>query len=205
MTPKQIRRRTVKPAKSLVVHYHPRRDSLGQAATDRVLGGLSQAGHAVRILNLAEDFDPVMSQQEWQIYSEPRPEPQLHTHFEALRWATRLILVYPTWYGGQPAPLKGWFDRVWIRGVAWDLPAGGARLRPRLTNIKKIEIVTTHGSSRLINFVQGNPGRITAFRTLRLVCHPLCRTRWTALYKLDEQTPETIAAWLDRVEKRYSQ
>ena len=34
-------------------------------------------------------------------------------------WADALVLVYPTWWSGQPAMLKGWFDRVLASGVAW--------------------------------------------------------------------------------------
>lgn len=194
-----------KPVKTLVVHYHPRQDSLCKAATDRVLAGLRTSGHPVRVLDLASNFDPVLSIEEWQghVSDEPSDRGNLGEHIEALRWADKLVLVYPTWFGGQPAAVKGWFDRVWMNGVAWELPEGKNLLRGLLKNVRNIDVVTTHGSSRIINFLQGNPGRITIFRGMRLMCHWRCRTTWIALYRLDDQSPDTISEWLERVEAHY--
>ncbi len=210
---KQKRHEKNSSMKTLVVHYHPREDSLGRAAADRVIAGLTKAESPLRVLDLTADFDPVLTLEEWQRFHSSKSDHSVHAnetgeldeHFEALQWATRLILVHPTWHGGQPAEIKGWFDRVWMNGIAWELPEGKQNLRGLLKNIRRIEIVTTHGSSRLINTLQGDPGRITVFRNLRMMCHPLCRTRWNALYKVDRQTPEAITAWLDSVEERFGQ
>jgi NAD(P)H dehydrogenase (quinone) len=46
----------------------------------------------------------------------------------------------------MPAILKGWFDRVWARGVAFELPPGGGAITPALVNIKKFLVITTYGS-----------------------------------------------------------
>ena len=61
---------------------------------------------------------------------EPGADPAVAHHADDLQWCQRLVLVYPTWWSGQPAMMKGWIDRVWVRDVALDLPAGvqpGAR------------------------------------------------------------------------------
>ena len=71
------------------------------------------------------------------------------------------MLVYPTWWSGQPAMLKGWIDRVWVAGVAWDLPPGANVLRARLRNVRRIVVVTTHGSSKLVNALEGEAGKRT--------------------------------------------
>lgn len=175
------------------------------AAVAEVLAGLAETGGDVRILDLADGFDPVLSLAEWQghVSDESTQRDNIKDHTRDLQWANQLVLVYPTWFGGQPAPVKGWFDRVWINGVAWELPEGKNLLRGLLKNVRRIDIVTTHGSSKLLNAVQGNPGKVTVFRGLRLMCHPLCRTRWTALYKLDRQTPEEIESWLGVVRRRF--
>lgn len=192
--------------KTLVVVTHPRHDSLTRAACARVLAGLKAAGDDIRILDLDEEnFGPALTLDERLDHlGDPADRPANQHHFEALQWCERIVLVYPTWFGGQPAMLKGWFDRVWMNDVAFNLPAGASRIYAKLKNIKRLEIVTSHGSSRSVNWLQGNPGRVTVFRTLRVLCHPFCRTRFTAIYDIDRATPEQVNEWLDLVEERYS-
>ena len=109
-------------------------------------------------------------------------------------WCDTLVLVYPTWWSGQPAMLKGWMDRVWVNGVAWDLPTGPTGCDPRLTNVRRLVAVTTHGSSKLVNAVEGEAGKRTLTRSLRSMCHPLARTTWIAMYGVDTSCPEQTGA-----------
>lgn len=60
----------------------------------------------------------------------PATAARLSRHAEALAWCDALIFVYPTWWQGLPAMLKGWLDRVLLPGIAFDLPAGGGAYNP---------------------------------------------------------------------------
>ena len=193
---------TLAPRRTLVVVCHPDPDSLTRAALQRVLRGLERVGDEVRLIDLdAEDFDPRLSTEERRLHgAAPELRPQVAAHVSSLQWAERVVLVHPTWFGGQPARLKGWFDRVWISGVAFEFRPASVRIHPLLTNVRELHVVTTHGSGPLANWLQGNGGRLIVFRTLRLLCHWRTRRRWTALYGLDRRTPPQIEAWLDRVE-----
>ncbi len=190
----------------LVVVHHPRSDALTRSAFERVTRGLAAAGHEMRVIDLdAEEFDPRLTAHEHtQHFGSPADRPDLIEHVAALQWAERIVLVYPTWFSGQPARLKGWFDRVWMHDVAFHFPDGATRIYAKLRNVKRIDVVTSHGSSRLVNFVQGNGGRLIVFRTLRLMCHPLCRTSFTALYDVDRLSQGDFEAWLGQVEQRFS-
>jgi putative NADPH-quinone reductase len=97
--------------------------------------------------------------------------------------------------------LKGWIDRVWVQGVAYELPEGSNRIRPRLRNIRRIVAVTTHGSSKLVNGVQGEGGKRVVTRSLRVLCHRRVRTRWVALYDIDRADAAARTKFLDRVER----
>lgn len=189
------------PARALVVYCHPLPTSLVAAARDRVLAGLAQTGAEVRLFDLyADGFVPEFSAAERAAHLEPGSDPTITEHAEALQWCDTLILVYPTWWAGQPAMLKGWFDRVWVNAVAWTLPEGKNRLQPRLRNVRRIVAVTTHGSPKYINAIEGEGGKRTLTRALRAMCHPLCRVDWVALYGVDRCTDTTRARFLQRVE-----
>ena len=191
---------------TLLVICHLRPDSLTRAAAQRVVAGLEKAGEAVRVLDLeAEDFEACLSLEEKLHYDAgPESRPELRAHFDALEWATRIVFVYPTSFSGHPARLKGWFDRVCIPGVAFDAPAGTTRVKRRLTNIRRLEVVTTHGSSRWINLLQAHSGQRLIFRSLLAVCHPLCTVRRTTIYGLDHLSEAEVQAWLDTVEARFA-
>jgi putative NADPH-quinone reductase len=187
----------------LVVYSHPDPASFVAAARDRVLAALDRDGHVVRLTDLyAEGFDPCFDAHDRRTHLEPGTAPALQRHADDLRWCEALVLVYPTWWSGQPAMLKGWIDRVWANGVAWTLPAGSNRLRPLLANVRRIVVVTTHGSSKVVNALQGESGKRVATRAMRTLCSRRCRTKWVAMYGVDRSTIEDRTAFLDRVERR---
>ena len=112
------------------------------------------------------------------------------------QWADALVLVYPTWWGAQPAILWGWLDRVWIDGIAFSRRPGARRARPGLRNIRHLVAITTHGSSKWINAVEGEPGKRVVLRRMRACCHPRVRTRWIALYGVDRSDEAERRAFL---------
>lgn len=190
--------------RTLVVYCHPNPESLVAAAKDRVLAGLRSAGHDVRFTDLyAEGFRPELSAHERRVHLEPGIAPELQHHADDLRWAEALVFVYPTWWSGQPAMLKGWMDRVWACGIAFEMPPGARVVRPLLPHVRRIAIVTTHGSSKWMNALEGESGKRTAFRSIRAVCSRRVRTSWIAIYGLDRADEATRSAWLRRVEEQF--
>jgi NAD(P)H dehydrogenase (quinone) len=190
----------------LVVHSHPRPESFVAAARDRARAGLVRAGHDVDTLDLdAEHFDPCLSAEERASHrvGGPRPTltPDVRSHADRLRHADALVLVYPTWWGGQPAIMKGWLDRVWVNSVAYDDSPAGGRPRPRLRRIRHLVVITTHGSPKRVNAIEGEPGKRVVLRQLRACCHPLVRTRWLAIYGIDGSDEARRLAFLDRIDR----
>jgi putative NADPH-quinone reductase len=186
----------------LVVYCHPNPESLAAAARDRALAGLAAGGHDVRLNDLyADGFEPAFSADERRRHLEPGAAGDVARYVDDLRWAQALVLVYPTWWSGQPAMLKGWIDRVWVNGVAWDLPEHGNVIKPLLTNIERIVAVTTHGNSKFVNALEGEGGKRTVTRALRSMCRRRTRTTWCAIYGLDRADETDRHAFLDRVER----
>ena len=100
----------------------------------------------------------------------------------------------------MPAILKGYFDRVWGPGVAFDHDHSGGRVRPLLTNIKLFGVVTTYGSPCwMTRLVAGDPGRKVLMRALKPMCGSRARSFYLAHYDMDRSTPESRQAFMDRV------
>lgn len=192
----------------LVISAHPAQESFVGTLCQEVLSEISQLGHDVRHHDLyAEKFNPVFSAYErlnhvGDIKEKLHHLSDLQVHVDDLQWAQALVLVYPTWWSGQPAILKGWIDRVFMNEVAWILPEGAARIKPLLTNIKKIVVVTTHGSTKFVNALEGEAGKRTAFRSMRLMFHQRTRCYWVGLYSLDHVPHEKRGPLVTRVRRR---
>ena len=189
--------------RTLVVYCHPNPESFVAAARDAAVAGLRAGHHEVRLTDLyASGFDPVLSAADFAGHrSASDTKAGIADHVSDLLWCESLVLIYPTWWAAQPAMLKGWIDRVWVDGVAWTMPVGTTRLRAGLRNIRRITVVTTHGSSKFVNALEGEAGKRTVTRALRILCSRTCRTRWIALYTVDRSTAAQRTKFLDRVRR----
>jgi NAD(P)H dehydrogenase (quinone) len=183
----------------LVLHAHPVPSSYSAALYREAVEGLTSAGHSVDQCNLYEDgFDPVMSYEDRIGYYEiPGNRESVDTHVKRLRSADGLVIVSPVWTLGFPAILKGYFDRVWIPGVAFSLDENG--INPRLTNIRKLAAVMTYGSSRFQTMLAGDPPRRVVNRLLRSQIKPFAPVRYLAKYNLDRSTEQDRTHFLRKV------
>lgn len=184
----------------LVLHAHPVVESFNAALHRQVVSSLQAAGHEVDDCDLyAENFNPVMSREERLVHNEAgKNTGWVESHVARLRRAEALVFVYPTWWLGVPAMLKGYMDRVWMPGVVFHLD--GSTLTPALTNIRRIAVVTTYGSPWwYINLWQMRADRATIGRVFRRHCNATCRLDWHALYKLDTAPADERREFLEKV------
>jgi putative NADPH-quinone reductase len=187
----------------LVVHCHPVPESFCAAVRDVALLALAERGFEVRLVDLyAEGFEPVLSAGERRNMESAPTDPKLAPHIDNLRWAQAILFVYPTWWYGVPAMLKGWLDRVWWTDVAFKLPPDGGRIVSLVSHITKIGVVTTCGASWPISVLMGQPGRKTILRGIRSLCAPRSSTIYLAHYNMDRSTPESRTAYLAKVRRR---
>jgi putative NADPH-quinone reductase len=46
-------------------------------------------------------------------------EPDLLNAWETIQWADHLVWIHPVWWGGLPALMKGFIDRLFLPGLAY--------------------------------------------------------------------------------------
>lgn len=188
----------------LVIFCHPSEDSFGAAVLSRAVAALEAGGHELCLRDLYRmGFDPVLSRTEWEDYL-ANPEAnhaRQADHIADLQWAEGLVVVYPTWFYGPPAMLKGWLERVWLPGVTFEIPRfKGDRPRPRLQNIRLFVGLTTSGSPWWWLRVIRDPGRSLFTRGLRPLFNRRARVVWRQLHSMNNATARDRARFLDRVE-----
>lgn len=101
----------------LVVIAHPLEDSLCQSLAQEAIRTLTAAGHAVQVEDLCRTgFAPALTAAERRSYYGPAFDGgAVQAQIDRLLLAEALVLVFPTWWFGFPAVLKGWFDRMGAR------------------------------------------------------------------------------------------
>ncbi|HTZ36723.1 MAG TPA: NAD(P)H-dependent oxidoreductase [Stellaceae bacterium] len=190
----------------LVLFAHPLADSFGAALHRAVVAALAKAGHEVDDCDLyALGFDPVMTAAERRAHNTPDPElAAVEEHVARLRAAEGLVLCFPVWWYGMPAILKGYFDRVWVNGVAFHLGAGG-RIRPALHRLRKLGIVCTYGAPWwLIKLALRDPVRGVIHTGIRGLCTRHVKTSFFALYAIEQKKAADTARFLARVERGFA-
>lgn len=132
----------------LVIHAHPLEKSLTRHFSDTARAALEEAGHSVFFVDLYQQgFDPRLTPGERAHHYEPEPPaPDIAPLVEELREAEIVVLVFPTWWFGMPAILKGFIDRVFAPDVAFAHGENFGPIRPLLTKLKHAVAITTLGT-----------------------------------------------------------
>ena len=141
--------------KILLIDAHPRAGSFCDALADEYRSGALAAGHELREVSLRElDFDPLFDG----YGSGQALEPALQRAQREISWSDHLVFVYPTWWGGPPALLKGFVDRVFLPGFAFRYESGKLLQTPLLKGKTARLLVTMDAPSPIYHLVLGAPG-----------------------------------------------
>ncbi len=110
--------------KVLVVIGHQRQGSFCHAIAQTAMDELQSSGHEVVYHDLyVEGFDPMLPDNE--IFKGTEKSPVVEQHCSELASADGIVVVHPNWWAMPPAILKGWVDRVFCQGVAYEFGEGG--------------------------------------------------------------------------------
>jgi NAD(P)H dehydrogenase (quinone) len=189
--------------KILLVLAHPLEDSLCSAFAGLILESLRSKGHRVEVEDLYRDgFDPVLNREERNsYYQEAYADSGVRRNIQKLLEAEALILIFPTWWFGFPAILKGWFDRVWAPTFAYEHADDLGPIRPKLDRLKQAFVVTTLGAPWWVDhIVLRTPVKRTIKHALLGACARRCRLQYLSFYKCEKVSAERMKQFNSRIE-----
>ena len=189
--------------KCLVVIAHPVAGSLCHTMAQVAISALTAKGHEVTLEDLyLSDFSPTLTASERQSYYSPAfDSAAVRDQINRLLSAEALVLVFPTWWFGFPAILKGWFDRIWTPGVAYDHATDFGPIKPMLLNLRRTLAVTSLGSPWWVDrFVLRQPVKRILKTALLGACAPRCQFDMLSLYKAESLTQSQVSLFCSRIE-----
>jgi 1,4-dihydroxy-2-naphthoate octaprenyltransferase len=177
----------------LIVMAHPRKDSYCGALADAYKQGAMQSGAQVKELMLADqDFDPNVTG------VSPRDQPSEDSIKEAqelITWAEHLVFVYPGWWGTMPALLKGFFDRVFMPGYAFNETEHPGQYEQLLRGRTAHLLVTMDTPPWVYRLIYRQPGHNAMKRSTLGFCG-INPVRVSTFGPVKDSATETRAQWL---------
>ena len=130
----------------LVILAHPDgKTSFNAAIARTVVAALEESGYSPVLRDLyAEGFDPVMTLAEATRPVDEAPD-AMKAEMARVNDCAGLVFVHPNWWGGPPAILRGWIDRVLRNGFAYGFTEQGAW---QGLNDKLVQVFSTSNTPR---------------------------------------------------------
>lgn len=108
--------------KSLIIYAHPYEGSFNNFVLSKTKNLLIEKGNLVDVIDLNSDgFNPVMTKDDLKLFSKGEYFDSLASNYaKRLKEADELVLIFPIWWYGEPAILKGFYDKVLLKGHTYD-------------------------------------------------------------------------------------
>lgn len=126
----------------LVIFAHPNQESFCKGIVDTIKSVSEKKGDNIVIRDLYKiGFDPILKPSDFESMQSGKIPEDIGAEQEFVKWADFITLVYPVWWVGLPAILKGYVDRVFSYGFAYESVNGVPR--GLLTGKKALVFCTT--------------------------------------------------------------
>jgi putative NADPH-quinone reductase len=103
--------------KIAIINGHPNKDSFNFGIAEAYRSGAIEAGAEVKEIVIRDlHFNPNL---QFGYQKRMELEPDLLKAWEVIQWADHLVWIHPVWWGGFPALMKGFIDRLFLPGMAY--------------------------------------------------------------------------------------
>ncbi len=189
--------------KHLIIYAHPNAASLNNLFKQTIEEALRIQMHEVVVRDLYQlNFDPVLSLEDMVEQRKGMVSEAIRREQEYITWAEAVTFIYPIWWTGMPAILKGYIDRVFSYGFAYRYDKG---VQKGLLAGKAAYIINSHGKSKIEYQEIGmdNALKLTSDKGIYTYCGFDVK-RHFFFDRADRVTAETIEAWKTEIVDAYA-
>ncbi|WP_333864047.1 NAD(P)H-dependent oxidoreductase [Sphingobacterium sp.] len=189
--------------KHLIIYAHPNAESLNHLFKQAIEEILRRQKHEVVVRDLYQlNFDPVLSLEDMAGQRRGIVSEAIRREQEYIAWAEAVTFIYPIWWTGMPAIMKGYIDRVFSYGFAYRYDNG---VQKGLLAGKAAYIINSHGKSKIEYQEIGmdNALKLTSDKGIYTYCG-LDVKRHFFFDRADRVTAETIEGWKTEIVDAYA-
>ena len=178
----------------LIIYAHPNCKSFNNAILKQVESSISST-HKIKTIDLyKENFDPVLKFDEKNKRRDLAKSPETCKYRDMIKEADKLIFIFPIWWSGMPAILKGFIDRVFVSGFAYSYKKIG--LEGHLKG-KSAWIITTMNAPSVILPFFNDYGKVLKNQILK-PCG-ITPVKLTTLAQVESSSQEKRKLYLEKI------
>ncbi|KFF24656.1 NAD(P)H-dependent oxidoreductase [Chryseobacterium vrystaatense] len=187
----------------LIIYAHPNENSLNSRLLQIVIESLDKEHHDIQIRDLNKiGFNPVFSMEDMQRQFAGQISDDIKTEQEYISRADQITFIYPIWWTGMPAIMKGYIDRVFSYGFAYRYDQG---VQKGLLKGKKAVIINTHGKSHEEYERMGMDKALTLTSDNGIFLYSGFEIVQHFFFdRADKVSPEEVEIWKEQIRNTYS-
>lgn len=184
--------------KIVIINGHPNNESFNYAIVQSYKEGAIASGATVKEIVIADlDFNPNLK---FGYQKRMELEPDLMEAWSIIQWADHLVWVHPVWWGGLPAITKGFIDRLFLPGFAFQYRPNSI-FWDKLIKGKSARIITTLDQPGwYYRLAFGRPS-VNQLRRATLQFCGVSPVRVTYLGIIKTSSPKKRVQWLDKINR----
>jgi putative NADPH-quinone reductase len=189
--------KTIMGKKILIINGHPNKDSFNFGIAAAYKKGVLSTGTEVKEIVIANlDFNPNL---QFGYQKRTELEPDLLEAWEKIQWADHLVWIHPVWWGGLPAITKGFIDRLFLPGFAFQYREN-SHFWDKLLKGKTAHIITTLDQPGFFYRLVFHRPSVNQLRRSVLKFCGISPVKVSYIGIVRNSTPEMRKKWLQKVE-----
>lgn len=187
----------------LIIYAHPNEKSLNNSLLRTVVETLEKDHHETEIRDLNRiGFNPVFSLEDMQGQFAGKVSEDVRKEQDYISWAEQITFIYPIWWTGMPAIMKGYIDRVFSYGFAYRYDQG---VQKGLLKGKKAVVINTHGKSHEEYERMGMDKALTLTSDQGIFLYSGFEIIQHFFFdRADKASPEDLKIWKEQIRNTYS-
>lgn len=180
----------------LIINGHPDKQSYNYALSEAYLKGASKTNSTLTQINIADlEFNPNLT---FGYRERIELEPDLIDAIEKIKKADHIVWIFPMWWYGYPALMKGFIDRTFLPGITYQ-PVEGKALPNKLLKGKSARLIITADSPQWYDFLIMKRPAINQFKKGTLGFCGISQVKVTYIAPIKNSSFDYREKWLKKI------